>query len=151
MALRLWRSRGSDGSSKPLRIYYASDIHGSERLWRKFLNAAKVYEAPVIVMGGDVTGKAIVPLVEQPDGGYEMDLFGHRELLSDEEQVKDAETRIGANGMYPHKMDYEELAAVQAMTEQEREVWFADVMLLTFERWLTLADERLAGTQVRCF
>lgn len=149
--MRLWRSRGSDGASKPLRIYYASDIHGSERLWRKFLNAAKVYEAPVIVMGGDVTGKAIVPLIEQPGGGYEMELFGRRELLLGEEQVKDAETRIGANGMYPHKMDYEELAAVQAMSEQEREVWFAEVMLQTFERWLALADERLEGSEVRCF
>jgi len=151
MALRLWRSGGSEGASKPLRIYYASDIHGSERLWRKFLNAARVYEAPVIVMGGDVTGKAIVPLVERPGGGYEMELFGHRELLADEDQVKDAETRIGANGMYPHRMDHEELASVQAFSEQEREVWFADVMMQTFERWLELADERLAGSGVRCF
>lgn len=150
MALRLWRGGGSEGASKPLRIYYASDIHGSERLWRKFLNAAKVYEAPVIVMGGDVTGKAIVPLVERPEG-YEMELFGRRELLIDEEQLKDAETRIGANGMYPHRMDEQELAQVQAMSPQEREQWFADVMIQTFERWLELAEERLQGTSTRCF
>jgi Icc-related predicted phosphoesterase len=146
----LGRRGGSRGASKPLRLYYASDIHGSERLWRKFLNAAKSYEAPVIVMGGDVTGKAIVPLVQRPEG-YEMELFGRRELLVDEAQLKDAEVRIGANGMYPHRMEPEEVAAVQAMSVPEREEWFAEVMMQTFERWLDLADERLQGTDVRCF
>jgi uncharacterized protein len=150
MALLRRRKGGSRGASKPLRIYYASDIHGSERLWRKFLNAAKAYEAPVIVMGGDVTGKAIVPLIERPEG-YEMELFGRRELLMDEQQVKDAEARIGANGMYPHRLTPEELRRVGAMPPQERERWFAEVMLETFERWLQLAEERLQDTDVRCF
>ncbi len=150
MALLRGRKGGSQGASKPLRIYYASDIHGSERLWRKFLNAAKAYEAPVIVMGGDVTGKAIVPLIERPEG-YEMELFGRRELLRDEQQVKDAEARIGANGMYPHRLTQQELQQVQAMSPQQRERWFADVMLETFEGWLALAEERLQGTDTRCF
>ncbi|MBD0289951.1 MAG: metallophosphoesterase, partial [Thermoleophilia bacterium] len=47
-----------------MRIFYAGDIHGSERLWRKFLNAAAFYEADVLVLGGDLTGKILVPLVE---------------------------------------------------------------------------------------
>lgn len=150
MALFRRGKGGSNGASKPLRIYYASDIHGSERLWRKFLNAAKAYEAPVIVMGGDVTGKAIVPLIERPEG-YEMELFGRRELLRDEQEVKDAEARIGANGMYPHRLTPQELQEVQAMSSQEREQWFAKVMLETFEGWLALAEERLQGTDTRCF
>jgi Icc-related predicted phosphoesterase len=150
MAPRWWKRNGSERASTPLRLYYASDIHGSERLWRKFLNAAKVYEAPVIVMGGDVTGKAIVPLVERP-GGYEMELFGRRELLDDEMQIKDAEARIGANGMYPHRMSEDELARVQELSETDREQWFADVMMQTFEGWLELAEQKLAGTSTRCF
>lgn len=150
MGLLRGKGRGAEGAGKPLRLYYASDIHGSERLWRKFLNAAKTYSAPVIVMGGDVTGKAIVPLV-QCNGGYEMGLFGRREILLDERQLEDAKTRIGANGMYPYCMDAEELARAHAMSTGEREAWFADLMMETFERWLALADERLAGVQTRCF
>lgn len=147
----LFGKKGSDSNgSKPLRIYYASDIHGSEELWRKFLNAAKVYEAPVIVMGGDVTGKAVVPLLQQGDG-YEMELFGRRETVVGEEQIQEAEHRIRANGMYPHRMDQEELARVQDMSVDEREDWFAEVMLRTFAQWLALAEERLQGTDVRCF
>lgn len=145
-----WRRAKHARGTPPLRLYYASDIHGSESLWRKFLAAARVYEAPVIVMGGDVAGKAVVPLV-RGRGGYEMELFGRRELLADEDQVKDAERRIGANGMYPYRTNAEELARVAAMPEEERELWFAEVMLQTFARWMDLADERLRDSEVRCF
>jgi Icc-related predicted phosphoesterase len=115
-----------------MRLYYASDIHGTETLWRKFLNAAGVYRAQVIVMGGDVAGKVVVPLREHPDG-YEIELFGRRELLRDEDEARDAEQRIRANGMYPYRMSAEEIRRVAALSEEERERWFAGVMLETFE------------------
>ncbi|MHB1998934.1 MAG: metallophosphoesterase family protein [Solirubrobacteraceae bacterium] len=141
---------GSSARAGAIRLYYASDIHGSESLWRKFLAAARVYQAPVLVMGGDVTGKAVVPLLQDGEG-YEMELFGRREQLVGEEALLEAERRIGANGMYPHRMDAEELVRVQAMTEDQRERWFAEVMLHTFARWMELADQRLADRDVRCF
>ncbi|MHB1538515.1 MAG: metallophosphoesterase family protein [Solirubrobacteraceae bacterium] len=141
---------GSDAPRRALRLYYASDIHGSETLWRKFLAAARVYHSPVLVMGGDVTGKAVVPLLRRGDA-YELELFGRRERVEGEQQLREVERRIGANGMYPHRMDAGELARVQALSEDEREQWFAHVILQTFERWMELAAERLAGTDVRCF
>jgi Icc-related predicted phosphoesterase len=144
---------GPDGAAATAaaRLYYASDIHGTEGLWRKFLNAAAVYRAGVIVMGGDVAGKVVVPLLERADGGYELELFGRRELLADEPQALDAERRVRANGMYPHRMSLAEAQRVAALSEQEREVWFAEVMLETFDRWLELAEERLRDSDVRCF
>ncbi len=138
----------SDGAST--RLYYASDIHGTEGLWRKFLNAAEAYSASVIVMGGDVAGKVVVPLLVRPEG-YELELFGHRELLLDGTQAEEAERRIRANGMYPHRMSAAEVARVAELPEEQREEWFAQVMMETFERWLALADERLQGSDVRCF
>ncbi len=52
-----------------LTLYYASDIHGSDRLWRKFVNAGAFYRADVLVMGGDIAGKAVVPIVRR-NGGF---------------------------------------------------------------------------------
>ncbi len=146
----LRRSGSSDADGAPVRVYYASDIHGSEGLWRKFLNAARVYEAGVIIMGGDVTGKAVIPLVAA-DGGYRLELFGTQETLTDEQAVEEAEHRIRANGMYPHRMTAEEVERVSALSEQRREEWFAEVMLETFDRWMALAEEKLNGNGVRCF
>ena len=57
------------GDAQGLRVYYASDVHGSDVLWRKFLNAAKHYGCSHLIMGGDLMGKAIVPIV-QSNGSY---------------------------------------------------------------------------------
>jgi uncharacterized protein len=148
--IRLGRRKRDRDDAPALRLYYASDIHGTEVLWRKFLAAARVYRAGVLVMGGDLTGKVVVPLITTA-GGYEFELFGRRERVEGEQQLDDAEQRIRANGMYPHRMSAEEVTRVAALSTQERETWFAEVMLHTFDRWLELAAERLDDTEVRCF
>lgn len=53
-------------SADDLVIFFATDIHGSNVCWKKFVNAGKFYGANVLVLGGDVTGKMVVP-TEQDD------------------------------------------------------------------------------------
>ena len=60
------------------RIFFATDIHGSETCWKKFLNSGKHYEAKVIVLGGDMTGKALVPIVESGKGNWHATLLENR-------------------------------------------------------------------------
>ena len=43
-----------------MRLFFATDIHGSEICWKKFINAGKWYEVDTLILGGDMTGKAIV-------------------------------------------------------------------------------------------
>jgi Icc-related predicted phosphoesterase len=144
----LFGRKKEGGGASATRLYYASDIHGSAVLWRKFLNAAAAYKAQVLVMGGDVTGKVVVPLVEREDG-FHVDLFGARSVVTGEELEK-MEQKIRDNGMYPHRMSVAEVEQVAALSEEEREGWFADVMRQTFDGWLALADERL-DPATRCF
>jgi Icc-related predicted phosphoesterase len=140
--------RADRGGEPATRLYYASDIHGSEVLWRKFLNAAAAYRAEVLVMGGDVTGKVVVPLVERPDG-FHVELFGQSQVVAADD-LEEMEHRIRANGMYPHRMTAEEVARVATLDEAAKEEWFADVMRETFDAWLELADDRLDDA-TRCF
>ena len=46
-------------------LFFATDVHGSDICWKKFINAAKFYGADIIILGGDMTGKAIVPIIHQ--------------------------------------------------------------------------------------
>lgn len=147
----LFRRRSSEDSGDKLRLYYASDIHGTEVLWRKFLHAPEIYGAPVIVMGGDVTGKAVIPLVEDGDGTVTAELFGRPERAGTVEEREELEHRIRSNGMYPQVMSRDEVMRVADLTEEAREAWFAEVMLITFRRWMALAEERLAGSGAKCF
>jgi Icc-related predicted phosphoesterase len=149
--MALFRRRGGGDGDGSLRLYYASDIHGTEVLWRKFLHAPAVYHTPVIVMGGDVTGKAVIPLVDHGGGVVTAELFGRPERAATPEERAELEHRIRANGMYPHVMTADEVRRVADLSVEERETWFAEVMLHTFARWMDLAAERLAGSDARCF
>jgi len=133
-----------------LRIYYASDIHGTEVLWRKFLNAPRYYGAKVLVMGGDIAGKTVIPVVEQ-NGGWVAHLYGRDEHAATDAELEQLENRIRGNGMYPYRATASELARVAGLEEEEREAWFESVMVETFRRWISIADDRLEGSDVRCF
>lgn len=147
--LRRWR--GSGPATDVLRVYYASDIHGTEVLWRKFLNAPKHYRAEVLLMGGDVTGKMVIPVVDRGAGIYTAHLFGRDEKAATPDQLEELDRRIRGNGMYPYRAVPEEVSRVSDLSEEQREAWFEQVMLEAFEGWIDLADERLAATSTKCY
>jgi Icc-related predicted phosphoesterase len=130
------------------RIFFATDLHGSETCWRKFLNAARYYNADVLICGGDMTGKAIVPLVEE-NGTFEYTLSGERETVS-RDQVDEVEGLVRRKGYYPVRVTPDELHRLGA-DEAERHHLFQRVMLDGVQRWMDLAQEKLQGTGVRCF
>ena len=135
-------SRKRDGGDAAItRLYYASDIHGSEVLWRKFLNAAQAYRADVLVMGGDLTGKVVIPFVERPDG-IEVELFGERHVLPDPEQVAEMADRVRANGMYPYEMS----AAISPKIAPE-----APIVLCPPRTAVTASDEPLNASTFMAF
>jgi uncharacterized protein len=132
------------------RIFFATDIHGSEVCWKKFLNASKHYEAKVLILGGDMTGKALVPIVEQGAGRWKAELLENRYDFSSEEEVKEFEQAVGRRGYYPFRTDPDEIAEL-GKDERLREELFHEKMLGAVERWMQMADEKLEGTDIQCF
>ncbi|MGH2606444.1 MAG: metallophosphoesterase family protein, partial [Anaerolineales bacterium] len=127
------------------RLFFATDIHGSETCWRKFLNAGKFYRADVLVLGGDMTGKALVPITQLPDGTFKATLLQQEFLLRDEDEARDMERRVGSRGYYPFRVTPEQLAEFAA-DPTKVDVFFHRQMLALLERWMALADERLDGS-----
>jgi Icc-related predicted phosphoesterase len=132
------------------RVFFATDIHGSEVCWKKFLNAGKHYEAKVLILGGDMTGKALVPIVEQGAGRWQAELLENRYDFSSEEEVKEFEQAVGRRGYYPFRTDPDEIAEL-GKDERLREELFHEKMLGAVERWMQMADEKLGGTDIQCF
>ena len=130
-------------------IYYASDIHGSNRCFRKFLNAANFYKAQVLVMGGDVLGKAIVFLEETRAGIYVTKEGGQRLELTSEAEVREFEKITADKGIYSYRCREGERDALYAAGEVESV--FERLMKERLMEWITLADERLTGTGVCCY
>ena len=133
-----------------MRIFFATDIHGSETCWRKFLNSGKHYEADAIVLGGDMTGKALVPVVHDGGERWHATLLEVRQNLEGEDEVKAFEEAVVRRGYYPFRTTPEELRELEADDERWHRL-FDERMLATVERWIALADERLADSGIQCF
>ena len=130
------------------KVFFATDLHGSEMCWRKFLNAAKFYDVDVLICGGDMTGKAIVPIVRE-NGHFTFTLAGVEQAVG-AEQVGDIEAQIRRKGYYPLQMSVERLHELD-QDEKMRAETFQQVMLEGVDRWMQMAAEKLRGTGVRCF
>lgn len=136
--------------SKPTRLYYATDVHGSERTYRKFLNAGKFYEANVLVMGGDITGKMLVPIIDEGDGNYRATLQGEVERLTTQDELEKLEQRLRTLGFYFKVMQEDEVKYLQE-NESPLEELFRAQARQRLTNWIELADSRLSGTGIKCF
>ena len=117
-------------------------------LWRKFINAAGFYGVEVLIMGGDIAGKAVVPIVQRNAAFYAPAVTGEQSFLED--QLPALERRIRDLGLYPYQMTEEKLTAVEH-DQGAIDALFLQIMRETLERWLNLADERLRGKGVRLY
>jgi uncharacterized protein len=131
------------------KVFFTTDVHGSERCFRKFLNGAAAYKADVLVLGGDVTGKRVVPVVQDGDV-YRGALDGSEHLLRSEDELTRFERRAADAGLYAWRTDEPGVARLGA-DEQAVEAVFLELASARLRSWLALAEERLDGTGTRLF
>jgi uncharacterized protein len=124
-------------------LYYASDLHGATRVWRKFLGAGKFYKADALVMGGDLAGKAIVPIELEESGRFSAEFLGDHYTGSSAEELQQLEDAVRYNGFYPYAAPQTELERYRG-DEAARDELFERLMVDEARRWIELADERIA-------
>jgi len=131
------------------RIFFATDVHGSEVCWKKFINAGKFYQAEVLILGGDITGKALVPIVSIPGKKYKVS-FLEQQMTIKEGQLEEIESLIRNRGYYPlvvSEEEYQELCRDQALVKKR----FEELVLQTAEKWLEYAEARLKEWGIDCY
>jgi len=132
------------------RVFFVTDVHGSERCFKKFLNAGKFYKANAVMLAGDITGKMIVPIVKQPDGTYLSSYAGSDIRCKTETEVQDLEKSIRDSGYYPYLTEQNEMASLEGDKTKVNSL-FTRLMVDTVVRWIQMAEERLNDTAIRCF
>ena len=135
---------------EPTRLFYATDLHGSERTYRKFINAGKFYGVNILVMGGDITGKLLIPIIKEQNGNYRATLQGRVEHLSTQAELDDLIARLGILGFY-HKVMEEDEFRVLSADEKAVDKVFHELARKRLSDWVDLAEERLNGTGIKCF
>jgi uncharacterized protein len=133
-----------------MRIYYTSDLHGSDKCWRKFMATPKYYQADVIIVGGDITGKFIVPIIQQANGQFEVIYMGNKRKIKKEKDLERLKELIAHSGQYAVHMTQEEYSLYKE-DPGKLDSLFAEIILERVQQWMDMADEKLAGQNVRCF
>lgn len=133
-----------------VRLFFATDVHGSEVCWKKFINAAKFYEANTLILGGDMTGKAIIPIIAQANGKFKVTLLEQETMLDSRDEAEHMAGTIRNRGYYPYITDPDEVAAISATPGRSDELFVQEAMT-TVQRWMEYADSKLAGTGIQCY
>jgi len=145
----LFRRNGSAGAKAQTRIFFATDIHGSERCFRKWLNAGPVYGADCVILGGDITGKSLVPLC-QVNSHWEGESGGRPVQANDEAELEALKRKIADRGGYTRittPAERDELKSDSAVFEKA----FAEAIRERVREWVALADERLKDSKIAFF
>jgi len=137
-------------NSKKIRIFFTTDVHGSTVVFKKFINSAKFYEAQIIILGGDMVGKMIVPLVEQADHSFRANYLGKVYDVKFGEELEHLEQNLENSGLYPLRLSPEE---VKAFNEDKNlvEKRFGQLAAERVAKWMQIAEDRLKGTDIKCF
>jgi uncharacterized protein len=132
---------------RALRIFFATDVHGSDVCFRKFLAAAKVYEPNVLLLGGDFAGKGLVPVLRDGDGSLRAELDGN-EVTVPADGWAQLTADINRRGFYAAQLSADELAGLRADPDALDRLFRSEIAAQA-ERWCQLAKERL-DPAVRC-
>ncbi|HEY5112770.1 MAG TPA: metallophosphoesterase [Coriobacteriia bacterium] len=132
-----------------VRLFFATDVHGSEACWRKFINSGKHYDADVLILGGDMTGKAVVPIIDNGAGKYTFHMQDIRHDLDGADALALHQRSIRDHGYYPAVMTPEQRDEFTSDPDKLDEL-FHQQMRSTVEDWVAWADERLVGAGMRC-
>jgi Icc-related predicted phosphoesterase len=148
MSLFGWKTK-RDADSKT-KLFFASDFHGSERTFRKFINSAKHYGVDVLVMGGDIIGKMAIPIIRESADAYRAHLQGKTERFKGEEELKSLLARLETLGFYSQVMDVEEYQALQQDSGAVDRL-FHQLARKRLASWIELAETRLKDSGVKCY
>lgn len=154
--------------AKNLKIFFAVDIHGSTMCFKKFVKALEVYGADVGVLGGDLSGKFVVPIVMKEDGTYVYKYLGEKVETKDRSVFEEIEKRLESMGnyyIYINESEFKELLA-EGKTLEGRidekakgitlssgrvEEIFENAVVQRLNEWLEYANERLKKMNKRLY
>ncbi|MEM2074066.1 MAG: metallophosphoesterase [Nitrososphaeria archaeon] len=130
------------GKTGKLRIFFSSDIHGSDSCFKKLLMVPKMYKANVVIVGGDITGKALIPIISKSNGSFETYFLGEKIQINSIDKLNSLKEKIRAIGFYPYVTD--ERGAIE-LKENIRvaETVFEELIKESLNVWIKMADDAL--------
>ncbi len=127
------------------RIIFASDFHGSDVVWRKFLNSAPMFKADVLLMGGDITSKVLVPIVKENEA-YTANFKGTQQKVA-ESGLAELKKDIRKHCYLPYVCTQSEVEELNRSQMHVEEV-FERLEVEMLKNWISLISQKAPKTKV---
>jgi Icc-related predicted phosphoesterase len=133
-----------------MKLFFVTDVHGSELCFRKFISAVKIYGVDAAVLLRDLSGKMVVPIIKREDGKYECKFLGEYFLLENDNKLNEMINRISSIGFYHYITNMEEYERISKDKETINKIFFEE-MVKRLKHWMELADEKLKDVKIPIF
>jgi len=133
-----------------IRIFFVTDVHGSNVCYRKYLNALKIYNVDVGILLGDLTWKMLIPLIKRPGGGWQTTFMGQNMEIDTEDELEKLKKTIEMVGYYWVNLEFDEFQVFKENPQKLDEL-FNKLMIERLKEWIVLADERLIGSSFKVY
>ncbi len=125
-----------------MRVFFAVDVHGADTVWRKWITAVGMYETDALILSGDLTGKALVPIIHTKDGNWKTAYFGQTYILKTEEEIQDIERKLRNGGVYSIRAEPDFIDELKRDEKKVDEIMRQE-MVKRMREWLDLLVERI--------
>ncbi len=130
------------------RMFFSTDAHGSTSIWKKWVRVPDFHKADMLLLCGDLTGKALVPLIKQSDGTYKTNYFGRGWHLKSEAELLDMETRLADSGVYPFRTTSEEVEEMRNSPKLVEEK-INEALCKRIDEWMSFLVEKVDTKKVQ--
>ncbi len=103
-----------------------------------------------MILGGDMTGKAVIPFVHQGGKKYRMTLLEQVFESATEAELADLIKRVRSRGYYPYLTNPDEIAELEQDPARVSAIFLAEVLKVV-QQWMDLADKKMEGTGMKIY
>lgn len=132
------------------RLFFVTDLHGSELCFRKFISAISIYKADAAIALGDLAGKMVVPIMNNGNGSYDVNFLGQAIHLNNDSELEKQIVKINAIGFYPYMTNKAEYESLQTKPDEVTTI-FHRLISERVQHWVDLADEKLKDSKSKIF
>ena len=135
---------------RPIKLFFVTDLHGSELCFRKFISAVSIYDADVAIVLGDLAGKMVVPVFDNGNGTYDCNFLGQDIHLNNKTDLDQQLVKINAIGFYPYLTDKKEADRLRSNQDDVMTI-FHRLINERVKHWTELADDKLKNSKAKIF
>ena len=135
---------------RPMRLFFVTDLHGSELCFRKFISAISIYNADAAIALGDLAGKMVVPVFDNGNGSYDVNFLAQEIHLNNKTELEQQLAKINNIGFYPYMTDKKEADHLRSNQEDVMTI-FHRLINERLQHWIELADEKLKDSKAAIY